>query len=202
METNTLSSYFQKLQELASVANASTLPQQTQTNIPTTDTSTDMYIPSGDTGDEILCSDNYNNLANQKSQMMPPPPPPTDVSESEDTYDKLFGVSSISTEEANSSSVLSLIQELSNSLNVDTDSLLSSLNNLGIASSSLSDSSSFEDLISTLNSSSSDSSLSSVSSTDELLATIEKLLLDAMQEDTSSSETDASNLLSNTSLNL
>ena len=76
-EISNLTSYWQKIMA-ANSATESTTSTSTSTSGQAANAfaAYDTYIPSSETGDEILCSDNYNDIASQSRSMMPPPPPP------------------------------------------------------------------------------------------------------------------------------
>lgn len=125
----------------ASRANSTTQTASTE-SVTSTQSLLDAYIPS-DSEDEILYA-NYNDIL---STMTPPPPmppaPPTETQESTSTED--------TTTTAVSDSVKSIVSSLSESLRANEDTILSTLESLGLTPEDLLDSENIELVANALN---------------------------------------------------
>ena len=119
MEISNLTSYWQKIMA-ANSATESTTSTSTSTSGQAANAfaAYDTYIPSSETGDEILCSDNYNDIASQSRSMMPPPPPP-EMSSDDSSYSNSSSSNSTST----TSSVSSIATDTDDSVS-ETDAAL------------------------------------------------------------------------------
>lgn len=184
MEINNLTSYLQKLTQLDSTTSNTYNTGQNQTTVTMPTEGVDMYIPSGDSGSEVLTSDNYNDILSQMSQMMPPPPPPMDLSQvSTDDTTSVDGVSSTtsattaatdastSTDTA-AESVLSILNEISSTMHVNADSIADTMDELGMTVSDLYDSDKMEELVNALNQGAADRGLPTIDNLDSIISSL------------------------------
>lgn len=182
MEISSLTSYFQRLQELKNVTNTQTTSSQEIYSQPTSQTiQTDMYIPSGETRTEPIPSENYNNMFKNMGQIMPPPQP-MDMSQ--------ISIGKTSTDSSQSdTSEDSILSQISQSMNVRSDSIFDTMNSLGIEESDLTDLDTMEELLTALNEGAAQKGLPSF---DDFTSILDQLLEESETTASKSTTTDNS----------
>ncbi|WP_099469604.1 hypothetical protein [Konateibacter massiliensis] len=177
--------------EAARAATSTTQTTTTQ-SVSTTSSSQsllDEYIPS-DSEDEILYA-NYNNIL---STMTPPPMPPVPPTDTESTTD---------TEESDvtssiSNAVQSIIDSLSESLRANEDTVLSTLESLGLTPEDLLDSDNVELVANALNEGAEKLGLPTVDDLDQIIADLKSSIeetVSGLESEYSLSEEDLEDLI-------
>lgn len=184
MEISNLTTYWQKIQSAKSAAEDSSSVSSSTAQAASESAAYDMYIPSNETGDEIFCSDNYNDIMSQNRPMMPPPPPPEMSSEEDSSSDSSTSATDSLTTATDSSSTVDktdaaiassfsdLLNQISSTMRVNQDSILQTMDELGLSASDLYTSDGMSQLVTALNEGASERGLQTVSSLDESISSL------------------------------
>lgn len=181
MDISSLSKYLQELQNAKQVQSTKSGTSQSTTS---TDTNTDvsalmdMYIPSNVTGTEVLCSDNYNDMFGQQRQssfssmLLAYETADSTASSTTSTTSTDSTSDTSDTEEATAESFASVLNQISQTMRVNTDSIAQTMSELGLSASDLYDSDSMSKLVSALNSKASEMGLQTVDDTDSAASSL------------------------------
>ncbi len=182
MEISNLTSFWQKVQTAQSAdeditSNLSSTSGQAAEEY----AAYDRYIPSNETGDEIFCSDNYNDILSQNRSMMPPPPPPEMNSDDSSTSTTETDSSTTATDTdttvdetdtAIASSFSDLLNQISSTMRVNPDSILQTMDELGLSASDLYTSDGMSQLVTALNEGASERGLPTVTNLDDSISSL------------------------------
>ena len=179
------SSYLQQLQEYEELQRERMLQQQESSG-----QNVDAYIPSNVTGDETLCSDNYNDIFTQMlskteeqsgttqpmmAQMMPLMPPQMEKTDATDETEE-------TDETTDTDSTQAILDEVSSTMRVGQDAILQTLEELGLSTTDLYDSSNMEKLVNALNDKAGALGLPTVDSVEDSLSVLTEYMSEHAQE--------------------